>query len=58
LSTPGEELGEGLKALKEMATLEEDQECQLTYTPGTSQNLSYQSKSIQGLVERPLAAYV
>jgi hypothetical protein len=32
-----EELEEGLKALKEMVTLQEDQESELTCTPGSSE---------------------
>ena len=45
-----EELGEGLKELKGMATPQEDQQCQLTRTPGSSQGLSHQPESIHGLV--------
>jgi hypothetical protein len=40
-----EVLEEGLKALKMIAILQEDQLCQLTWTPGSSQKLSYQLKS-------------
>jgi hypothetical protein len=45
-----EELREGFKELKGMVTLQEDQQCQLGWTPGSSQRLSYQPKSIYGLV--------
>jgi hypothetical protein len=34
-------------------TLLEDQQCQLTWTPGSSQRLSHQLKSIHGLVQGP-----
>ena len=44
-----EELEEGLKGLKGMGTPQEDQQSQLTWTPGSSQRLSHQTKSIQGL---------
>jgi hypothetical protein len=46
-----EVLGEGLKALKVMATPQEDQQCQLTWTTGSSQRLSYQPKNIHRLVK-------
>ena len=46
-------LGEELKTLKEMATLQEDQQCQLTWTPESSQRQSHQPKSICGLAEAP-----
>jgi hypothetical protein len=45
-----EEIGEGLKELKGMATPEEEQQCHLTWTPGSSQRLSHQPKNIHGLV--------
>lgn len=48
--TPMEELWEGLKALKEIGTPQGDQQCQLTWTPGSSQRLSYQPTSIHKLV--------
>ena len=41
-----EELEEGLKGLKGMGTPQEDQQSQLTWTPGSSQRLSHQPKSI------------
>jgi hypothetical protein len=44
-----EELREGLKALKGIGTPQEDQQCQLTWTLGSSQRLSYQPKSIHRL---------
>jgi hypothetical protein len=43
------EVGEGLKALKGIETRQEDQLNQLTWTPGNSQRLSHQPKSINGL---------
>lgn len=49
LGTPTEELGEKLKALKEMATTQEDQQGQLSWTPGSSHRLSHQPKSMHGL---------
>jgi hypothetical protein len=45
---PTEELEEGLKALKDMANPQEDQQYQLTQNPG-----SYQPKSIHRLVQSP-----
>jgi hypothetical protein len=45
-----EELGKRLKALKEIATPQEDQQYLLTWTPGSSQRLSHQPKIIVGLV--------
>jgi hypothetical protein len=36
LRNPMEELGEGLKALKRMMTPQENQQCQLIWTPGSS----------------------
>ena len=45
-----EELEKGLKALKQMATPQEYQWCQLTSTPGSSQGLSHKPKSILRLV--------
>jgi hypothetical protein len=44
-----EKLGEGLKALKEMAIPQKDQLCKLTGNPGSPQILSHQMKSIQEL---------
>ena len=44
-----EELEEGLKARKGVATPQEDQQCQLTWTTEISQRLSHQPKSICGL---------
>jgi hypothetical protein len=45
-----EELREGLKELKGMTTPQEDQHCQLNWTPGISQRLSHQLKmhTLQG----------
>ena len=50
-----EELGEGMKEPKGMATTQEEQQCQLTWTPGSSQRLCHQPKSIHVLVPWPLA---
>jgi hypothetical protein len=47
------ELGEELKVLQEMATLQEDQRCQLIWNPGTNQRQSHQPKGMQGLVSGP-----
>jgi hypothetical protein len=41
-----EELGEGLKELKGIAIQQEEQQCQLTQTPQSSQRLSHQPKNI------------
>jgi hypothetical protein len=46
LGTPLEELKEGLKALKEIATPQEDWQCQVIWTPVSSQRLSCQPKSL------------
>ena len=51
--TPMEELGEGLKELKRMAISQEDQQCQLTWTPGSSQRLRHQPKSIHDSSKAP-----
>ena len=48
-----EELVEGLKALKGIRTLQEEEETQLTWTPGSSQRLSHQPKNIHGLDRVP-----
>ena len=45
-----EELEEGSNELKGVAAPKEDQ-CQLPWTPGSSQRLSYQPKSIHGPVQ-------
>ena len=45
-----EELGEGMKGLKWMETLEEDQRCQLTWIPGSLHRLSHQPQCMNGLV--------
>jgi hypothetical protein len=45
-----EELGEGLKELKGLATQYEDQYFQLTWTLVISQKLSHQPKIIHGQV--------
>jgi hypothetical protein len=47
---PKEELEEGWKALKRIATPQEDQEFQLTQTPRSFQRLNHSAKSIHGLV--------
>ena len=52
-----EEFGEGLKELKGMAIPQEDQHCQLTQTPGSSQKRSHQTKSIRRLVQGPQHVY-
>lgn len=46
-------LGEGLKALKELVTLHEDPQCQLTWTSGSSQKLNHQVKTTQELEQGP-----
>jgi hypothetical protein len=48
-----EELEEGLKEQKGMATPKEDQQYQLTWMPGSSPRLSHQPKSIHRLVRGP-----
>jgi len=48
-----EELGEGLKELKGMATPPEEQQYQLTQTPQSSQRLSHQPESIHRLPVAP-----
>lgn len=50
---PMKELEEGLKELKRSVTPEEDQQCQLTRTPQSSQRPSLQPRSIYGLVHDP-----
>jgi hypothetical protein len=59
-----EKLREGLKELKGMATSQEDQQCQLTWTPGSSQRRSHHPKrseafsiyvALSGLSERACA---
>jgi hypothetical protein len=47
------ELGEGLKEMKERATPLEDQQSQLTWTPGSSQRLSHQLAAHMGWSEPP-----
>ncbi|EDL37377.1 mCG1046215, partial [Mus musculus] len=49
LGTLVEELWEGLQALKEIGTLQEDQQSQLTWTTRGSQKLNHQPKSIHRL---------
>jgi hypothetical protein len=44
------ELGEGLKELKKRATTKENQQYQLTQTPGISQRLNHQPASINRVV--------
>ena len=44
-----EELWEGFTALKGTGTSQEDQQNQLTWTPGSSQSLNHQPKNILGL---------
>ena len=41
---PMEELGEGLKELKGVTTPQVEQQCQLTWSPSSSQRLNYQPK--------------
>ena len=48
-----EEELKGLKGLNRMTTPQEDQQCQLTQTLGSSQRLSHQPKSIHRLVHGP-----
>jgi hypothetical protein len=48
-----EESGKGLKELKEMAIPQEDEQGQLTWTPGSSQRLRNQPKSIHWPVQSP-----
>jgi hypothetical protein len=47
------QMGEGLKELKGIAIPQENQQCQLTWTPGSSWIVSHQPKSIHGLVHGP-----
>jgi hypothetical protein len=51
MGTPMEELREGLKELMGIANPIERQQYQLIQTPKSSQGLSHQPKSIQGLVD-------
>ena len=51
------ELGEGLKALKGIATPWEDQQCQQTLTPGSTQSLSHQLMNIHRLDQDPWHIY-
>jgi hypothetical protein len=37
-----------IEVLKKMTTPQEDQQCQLTWTTGSSQRLSYQPNSMKG----------
>jgi len=48
-----EELGEVLKALDEMVTPQEEQQCQVTWAPGSFQRSSHQPKSIHRLFQGP-----
>lgn len=48
-----EELGKGSKTQKQMGTPHEDQQSQQIWTPGSSQNLSNQLKSIHRLEQGP-----
>lgn len=48
-----EEMGKRLKGLKGMGTPHEGQQSQLTWTPGSSQSLNHQPKSIHGLDRGP-----
>jgi hypothetical protein len=50
LQTPVVELGKGWKKLRRRMTLWEDQQSQLTWTPGISQTLSHQPGSIHQLI--------
>ena len=49
-----EQFGQGLKAVKGMGTPHEDQQNQLTWTPGSSRRPSQQPKNTQGLEQGPL----
>ena len=51
--TPIKDLGGGLKELKGIATPEEGQQCQQTWTPDISQRLSHKPKTIHGLTWDP-----
>jgi len=51
-----EEVREGLKAVKEMETPQEDQQSQLTWTSDSSQKLSQQPKNIHTALEPRLMA--
>jgi hypothetical protein len=46
--TPVEELGEALKQLKGMSVPQEDQQCQLNWTPESSQRLSLNQRAYKG----------
>ena len=46
-------LGEGWKKLKGRATPQEDQQYQLTQTPGSSQRLNHQSEACTGWSKAP-----
>jgi hypothetical protein len=48
--TPVEELGEVLKEFQIMVTLQEDQQCQLNWTPESSLRLSQQPKNVHELL--------
>jgi hypothetical protein len=48
-----EELEEGLKELKGIATLYEKQQCQLTQSPQCPQRLSQKPRSVHALVHSP-----
>jgi hypothetical protein len=48
-----EEWGKVLKALKGMGTPQEDQQSQLTWSSGSSQSLSHQTKNIYELEQAP-----
>jgi hypothetical protein len=52
------ELGEGLKELKVMETLQEDQQCKLTWIPGNSQRLEPPIKEHIGAGLRTSGTYV
>jgi hypothetical protein len=53
-----EELGEGLRDPKRTGTLQEDQQCQLTWTIGGSQSLNHQPKYEHGLDLSPQTLYM
>jgi hypothetical protein len=48
-----EELGRKIEGPEGARTPQEDQQCQLTWTPGSSQRLSHQPKGKHGLNQDP-----
>jgi hypothetical protein len=57
LLTPVVESGKSWKKLRRRATLQEDQQCQLTWTPEISQTLDHQPGSIHQLIWAPQHIY-